>query len=194
MKFQRVLMPAVMAGLVFCGTASAEEDQVTGAGSSATAHLNFQVNVPGVLRFRVGSAGSTIDLIEFNLTASNVVNGTSSVAATAASGDLGNGQVTVDVFSNRGDVRIHSSTAGPLSDGAKTLSFTNINTQASSGDIPAPALLDGADSADVTVSATSGNGNITDASDVWTYTFDASSLDAAPGNYTGQVTYVAASP
>jgi len=197
MKIQRILLPAVVAGLLVCGTASAEEDQVSGTGSSATVHLDFRVVVPGVLRFRVGSAGSTINLVEFDPTVSDLQNGNTSVAGSF--GDLGNGQVSVEVFTNRGGVEISESNDGggtglqSTGGGTDTISYGRIATASVNGDIPPPTLSDAGGNTS-SVGPTGGNVNITDASDVWEYTFDASNLDVAPDTYEGRVTYTAATP
>lgn len=90
-------------------------------GSTATAHLDFTVVIPPVLYLRIG-AGSAIaaanntnvDSLTFTVPAANLGDGTV-IAAGAADGDLGNGAVTVRVFSNFGtNVTLNSSVTGQL--------------------------------------------------------------------------------
>jgi hypothetical protein len=91
------------------------------SGSTASAHLDFTIVVPPVLYLRIG-AGSAIglanntnvDSLTFNVPAANLGDGTV-IAAGAADGDLGNGAVTVRVFSNFGtNVNLNSSVSGQL--------------------------------------------------------------------------------
>ena len=94
------------------------------SGSSASAHLNFNVVVPAVLYLRVGTGsgiGATnnaaVDSLSFTVPGAQLGNG-SAIAASPGSGDLGNGTVTVRVFSNVGtDVNLNSSVSGQLSNG-----------------------------------------------------------------------------
>ena len=116
--------------------AHAESDFKTAASGSltATARLDFRVTVPKVLYLRVGTGplatlgtSSTIDLIDFSVPAANLGDSTA-VVATAASGDLTNGAVTVRVFANGGtnNVTLNSTTTGLLTNGADTIPWTEI--------------------------------------------------------------------
>ena len=124
------------------------------------------------------------------------------VAASAASGDLGNGVVTARVLGNNGTITLSSTTTGALSNGAAgdTISYAQIATAAttltSATALPAPALADGATNS-VTVTPVAGRVVTRDAR--WTYTY-ANSAVVAPGTYGGvnannsRVTYTAAMP
>ncbi|MCZ7153656.1 hypothetical protein, partial [Salmonella enterica] len=84
--------------------------------------LDFQITVPRVLYLRVGAGtamanNTAVNLIDFNVPAAQVGNGTA-IAATAPSGDLGNGTVTARLIGNGGAINFSSTTTGALSNGA----------------------------------------------------------------------------
>jgi hypothetical protein len=111
------------AATLFVPTLSqAESDIVSGAGN-ASAKLDFRVTIPRVLYLRVGAGSladdATVNLIDFTVPAGAVGNG-APVAATVASGDLGNGAVTVRLFGNNGDISLNSATTGPMTNGVAT--------------------------------------------------------------------------
>ena len=185
--------------------ANAESNVQTGAGAlTATARLDFRVTVPKVLFLQVGTGtalatNTTINLIDFVIPAANVGDG-SVIAATAASGDLGNGAVTARVQGNNGNVTLTSTTVGALGNGAgDTLSFGLISTTptvlTSATALAAPALADGATTS-TTVPAT---GKIVNRDARWTFAFLNSAI-VPPGTYGGvnannsRVTYTASMP
>lgn len=175
---------------------SAETTAANGTGALSTnAHVDFRINIPRVLRFRVGSLASTVDLIEFNLPAANLGDGTD-INATATSGDLGNGDVTVQVMSNAGQVTIaHDTNGATLTDGSgNSIPYTEILTASSdAANLDAPAL--GVASSTLP----SVTGGLTNQSAVWTYAFDNSAVYNS-GVYGGintnggRVTYTASAP
>ena len=185
--------------------ASAESNFQTGTGSlTATARVDFQVTIPKYLYLRVGTGtdmanNNAINLVAFSVPAANVGNGTA-VAATAASGDLGNGVVTARVMGNGGNVTLSSTTLGPLNDGGtNTISYAQISTTAapltSATALAAPALADGA-TTNTTVPATSG---VVNRDARWTYSY-LNTVTPAAGTYggvnvnNGRVTYTAVTP
>ena len=114
--------------------ANAESSTQTGAGAlSATSRLDFVITVPKVLFLRVGTGGlfgaaanATIDTLTFNVPFANVGDGTV-IAATAGSGDLGNGAVTALLRSNAGVVTLTANTVGALTDAtADTIPWSEI--------------------------------------------------------------------
>lgn len=136
--------------------ANAESTFTTGAGTpiTASARLDFQVAIPKILYLRVGTGtdfatSPTINQIAFTVPAASVGNGTP-IAATAASGDLGNGAVTARVIGNNGNITFTSTTLGALSNGAAgdTISYAEIGTTVaaltSAVPLPHPTLADGA--------------------------------------------------
>jgi hypothetical protein len=207
MQLTRAALAAAALGALVPLAARAESSITTGAGTplTATAHLDFRVTVPKVLFLQVGTgtsmaANGAINLIDFTVPAANVGDGTP-IAATAASGDVGNGVVTARVVGNNGAVSLTSTTTGALGNGVgDTISFGQIGTAASAltsaTPLAAPAMVDGGTSATVTVPAA---GKIVNRDAKWTYSY----LNAAavpPGTYggvntnNGRVTYTASMP
>ena len=186
--------------------AHAESTFTTGVGTpiTATARVDFQVTVPKILYLRVGTGtafanNATIDLIDFAVPAASVGSGTP-IAATLASGDLGNGSVTARVIGNNGNVTLSSTTLGALGNGSgDTISYGQIATAAtvltSVTALPAPALADGA-TTNTTVPAVA---KIVNRDAQWTYTYLNGAV-VAPGTYggvnanNGRVTYTASMP
>ena len=196
------------AALAVCGIpmiANAESNVQTGAGAlTATARLDFRVTVPKVLFLQVGTGtqlgtNATINLIDFVVPAANLGDG-GVIAATAGSGDLGNGTVTAKVIGNNGNVTLTSTTVGALGNGAgDTLSFGQIATAASvltsATALAAPTLADAA----TTSSTVPAVGKIVNRDAKWTFSFLNTAV-VPPGTYGGvnannsRVTYTASMP
>ncbi len=181
------------------GTLMAESNSVNGATPlSAAARLDFQINIPGILRFRVGSDAGTIDLVQFTPTAANL--GDDSDIA-GAGGDLSGGEVTVDLFSNAGQITItptNSGTAGLENGLGDTISYDEIITTSSDDAVlPVPVLSD-AGGTTSQPPPTSGL-RVTNLTESWTYSYDNTAV-YPEGTYGGintqggRVTYTAASP
>jgi hypothetical protein len=194
---------ALIAALPFA--AQAESTFQTGPGAlTGNARLDFRVTIPKVLFLQVGTgtanaANGTINLIDFTVNAANVGDATP-VAATAGSGDLGNGIVTAKVLGNNGAVTLTSTTTGALSNGGgDTISFSQITTAAavltSATPLAHPALVDGA-TTNTTVPAV---GKIVNRDARWTFSY-ANAAAVPPGTYggtianNGRVTYTASMP
>ena len=125
---------SAIAAIVAPMLANAESSTQTGAGAlSATSRVDFVITIPKVLFLRVGTGGlfgaaanATIDTINFTVPFANVGDGTS-IAATAGSGDLGNGSVTALLRSNAGVVTLTANTTGALTDAtADTIPWSEI--------------------------------------------------------------------
>jgi hypothetical protein len=176
-------------------TVSAESKFLTAPNPSATAALEFQVNIPSVLYLQVGTGAfgvndTTQNEIEFDLTAAQLANPGTAVTATAKSGDLGDGAVTVRVFGNNGVIALTSTTTSALTSTAlDTISWSQINT-AVTGGVPHPVFVDGATSAALNLPA---SGKVTDLQGTWTYSY-ANATAVAPGAYKASVTYTATMP
>lgn len=196
---------AGIAALAMPMLANAESNAQTGAGAlTATARLDFRVTVPKVLFLQVGTGtalatNTTVNLIDFTVPAANAGDGTP-IAATAASGDLGNGTVTARVVGNNGNVTLTSTTVGALGNGiGDTLSFGQIGTTAavltSATALAAPALAD----ASVTSTTVPATGRIVNRDARWTFAYLNTAL-VPPGTYGGinannsRVTYTASMP
>jgi hypothetical protein len=187
--------------------AHAESQFTTGAGSpiTASAHLDFLITVPKVLFLQVGTgtnmaANATINQIAFTVPGANLGDSTV-IAATAGSGDLGNGQVTAKVIGNNGTITFTSTTVGALGNGAgDTISYaqiaTAVATLTSATALAHPAL---ADAATTTVTLTPASGKVINRDAKWTYTYLNQNV-VAPGTYGGvntnnsRVTYTASMP
>ncbi len=190
---QALIAAAVSLSVAIPQFAFAEATTVTGTGTlNANARVDFQIVIPGVLRFRVGSPAA-IDMITFAPTSTNL--GTGTIGGTG--GDLTGGKVTVDVVANTGDnVNISQTPSGTaLIDGAgNSIPYTTIATSSSkAGILDAPAL---GVAGTTTVLAT---GNLVQESAEWTYTY-ANATSYPSGIYGGtaanggRVTYTASSP
>ena len=193
----RTLLSAALLA-VFPLAANAESTTVTTG--SANARLDFQVTIPRVLMLQVGSSGTGIDQIDFDMSATpgNVGNGTP-VAGTG--GDLGAGSVTAKVLGNNGNVTLVASASGPLTNAAgDTIPFSEISTTATAGTtsttLAAPVLSNGA-SASVSLTAVA---KIVKQDAKWTFAYK-NTNPVAPGVYggsaaggNGRVTYTASMP
>ena len=182
------------------GTLLAESNSANGASPSTTARLDFSITVPGVLRFQVGTAGTgNIDVINFAPPAATLGDGTDTQGT---GGDLGSGVVTVDLFSNAGQVTItesnNSGGAGLDNGSGDTIPYTEIVTTSSDAtDFAAPALSN-AGGGTSTPTPTSGNNKVTNRTESWSYAYD-NAASYPQGTYGtnsngGRVTYTAATP
>jgi hypothetical protein len=199
---------AVFAAAALPGIAMAESDVNTGTGTplTASARVDFRITVPKVVYLRVGTGANladdtTVNLIDFTVPAANVGDSTV-VAATAGSGDLGNGVVTARLIGNNGTITFTSTTAGALGNGAgDTISYGQISTAAavltSAAALPAPALADGATTS--TTVAPNVGAKVVNRDARWTYTYLNQNV-APAGTYggvntnNGRVTYTASMP
>lgn len=196
-----VLAAAVAAPLA----ANAESSFQTGGGAlNAQARVDFRITIPKVLFLQVGTGAlfannGTINLIDFTVPAANVGDG-NSVAATAGSGDLGNGAVTAIVRANGGNVTLGASTAGAIGNGAgDSINWNEITTTSAALStavvLPAPVLANGA-SANTVLNAVA---NVVNQDARWTYAYDNTAIVPA-GVYggvnanNGRVTYTASLP
>jgi hypothetical protein len=188
--------------------AHAESNFSTGNSSpiTATTHLDFQITTPKILYLRVGAGAdmadnTSINQISFAVPAASMGTGTA-IAATAGSGDLGNGAVTARVIGNNGNITFTSTTLGALSNGAAgdSISYSQIGTTVtaltSSVPLSHPTLADGATT---TLTLTPSSGKVIDRDARWTYSYLNTSV-IAPGTYGGvnsnnsRVTYTASMP
>ena len=201
----RALATAATAAVIGMPAAVRAESNVQNtAATNATARLDFRITVPRVLFLQVGTGtnlanNTAVDLIDFVVPAASIGSG-SAIAATALSGDLGNGTVTARVLGNNGAVTLTSTTTGALGNGAgDTISFGQISTTAavltSATALAAPALADAA----TTSTSVPAAGKIVSRDAKWTFSFLNSAV-VSPGTYGGvntnnsRVTYTASMP
>jgi len=180
-------------------SSSAFADSATaaaGAATTAAARLDFQITIPRVLQFRVGTAAAgTIDMLSFAPTAAQVGSGT---ALAGTGGDLTGGVVTAKVVGNNGQVSITAATTGALNDGGtNTIPWTQITTTAttltSATALAAPVIPATGTGTAVSPPAT---GSVTNLDARWTFGYANTTVPAA-GTYggtvlkNGRVTYTA---
>jgi hypothetical protein len=186
-----LLATALIAGLP--ALANAESSSVTGTGVLNTnARLDFRIVVPKFLRFQVGSAGATIDLVEFSVPAANVGDGTD-IARTNG------GAVPVLLQSNNGNVSLTATTLGQLNNGAgENISFAEILSTSSDPNLNVPTLIDGGTSAAITVTPNVGT-RVVNRTANWSFAYSNTNFVGA-GSYggvnvnNGRVTYTASLP
>lgn len=168
----------------------------------AQARLNWLLDVGAFLYLQVGSAGASIDTVQFDLTGLPPASGVTATlppfglgAGASLSASVG-GSLTVIVRSNAGAITLSATNNGGglgLSNGAgQFINYAQITTASNNSGLPAP-VLSNAGGSSVSVAATAHAGRVTVQSATWTYTF-ANTATPAAGVYTGQVTYTAAAP
>ena len=183
----------VAASLTAITPAHADSKFTTGTGAiSAAPQLDFRVIIPKFIRFSVGTAADgTVDLVEFNVTAANVGDG-SDIARTNG------GAVAVSLLSNGGDVTLTGTTTGALTDGTEDISFAEILSSSSNALLGAPVLVSGAASPAVTITPNIGT-KVVDRTANWTFAYSNTDVVGA-GTYggvntnNGRVTYTASMP
>lgn len=190
MKKSSFVLKALLAtSLAVPMLASAESQLTVGAGTAA-ARLNFQVVIPRILFLAVGTGNAlplatdgTIDTVVFDYSTNPTAVGSGAPAA-AISGNA----VPVRVLGNNGQVEISAAGSGTglTNVAGDIIPWTEITAASSEATFPVPAV---GSTANPTLNA----GRLTNRTATWTYSF-ANSAIAAPGSYTGQVTYTASMP
>lgn len=171
-------------GLIAMTPAMAESDFDTGNNPSASARLDFEVIIPRFISFRVGSAGSTVDTVTFNVAGTDVGNGNAVAGSNA---------VAVTLLGNVGNIDLVGTTTGPLDNGSGgTLSWTQITSNSSDAGLAAPDLVDGAASATVVVTPNVGT-SVVNRTANWSFLYENDNIVGA-GTYEGQVVYTASMP
>ncbi len=202
-QIKLIALSVLAASAAFLAPVSqAETFTDTAAAFSAPARIDFRIIIPGFLRLRVGTAGATIDLITFDMTATpgNVGNSTP-VAGTG--GDAGGGSAAnVTVQGNNGQITLTETNSsggsglgtGVLSDGF--IAYSEIlTTSADPVNLPAPTLSNaGGGTSQPVLNA----GKVTDRTSIWTYAY-ANTTTPSAGTYGtsvngGRVTYTATMP
>jgi|HubBroStandDraft_1064217.scaffolds.fasta_scaffold00023_93 hypothetical protein len=192
--------------------ASAASTYSSGAGAlTATATVNFQINIPQTLYLRVGSGSAypgtlatvnTTDLLQFSPALGSVGNGT---AVAGTGGDLNNGVETAAVLSNgSGNVSlVATEAAAGLTDGnGDFIPFTQITTTAAVNTagytLLQPPVLNGTGGS-TTITLTRNASGVVQADAKWTFSY-ANSVTPPGGTYGGVgvnnslVTYTATMP
>lgn len=210
MQAGRALAAACLA--LLAGAAGAEVDSDSGNASaslSATARLDFVLNIGRFIFFRVGpgnypNASSQVGTVDITVRPSipalptvPTVSGNNvavpwSGAAPGTSAVLSN-TVPVQVRTNAGQVSIRANAVSPLVNGASSIPLSQILVSSSNTGLPAPTLPDIGTGPSVTVSGTAFGNLVTVRNADWTFSYSPAVLPPA-GTYTGQVSFTAVSP
>jgi hypothetical protein len=128
-KFALTITAAALLGFSSLGFADSTTNITAASGSSELGHLDITVTVPAILFLRVGAGGAvgaatdttTVNLLTFAVPTTHIGDATT-VSALVGDGDLGNGAVSVRVFSNVGtNVTLSSTVTGAIKDVAGDL-------------------------------------------------------------------------
>jgi hypothetical protein len=209
-NLRKNLLKAAVAVAVAAPLFANADSAFTTSGASpytAAAHLDFSITIPKFLFLQVGTgtnmaANATINGIAFTVPAANVGDSTV-IAASAASGDLGNGVVTARVIGNNGAITFSSLTLGTLNNGSgDTISYgqisTTVATNTSATALSHPTLIDGGAGTSIALTPNVGT-KVTNLDAKWTYKYLNQNV-VPPGTYGGvntqnsRVTYTASMP
>ncbi|MBL4850863.1 MAG: hypothetical protein JKY90_01075 [Gammaproteobacteria bacterium] len=182
MKFKHFFATSMLAAAVVMPQMATADSQLNfgGMGTTAEANLDFRITIPNFLFFQIGSAGATVDRVDFDLGVPppGTQPGSGGLfSATGGTGDGTDGALTVNLITNAANVSI-AATGGNLTSGADSLPFADI-TATDTGAITVPDF--GATVGPVAIGTLS-------LSDTWTYTYDNTTVYPA-GTYDGTVTY-----
>lgn len=181
--------------ILLCAGASARAESTYRQGvGSATARVNFAVTLGHSLFLGIGTGATTnplasngtVDTVTFNYSGNPQAVGTGAAAASVTGAS-----VNVRVYGNNGQITLSVSNPPNLVSGLQTIPFSQITVTSSNNfALPAP-VMGGAPV--LPLRDFFGLLRTTNRSAVWTYRY-ANTVNAAPGVYTGQVTYTAAMP
>jgi hypothetical protein len=196
---------AVCVAAIVAATAQAEQNTTIAPlfnptrAVSANARLDFAVTLGSFVSLQVGSPGSTIDTVGFDLaslapptcTATPLPicfgNGTPVNATT-------NPSLAVTVKSNGGQVNLKAQVVTALTSGVNTIPMSQIVlTSSDATNLPAPLLPNTGTGATVNVAATAFTGKVTDRTANWSFAY-ANTVSPAAGTYNGQVVFIATAP
>lgn len=190
--------------LLVAGGAQADRSSVNG--KSASAELEFIIEMDKFIFFRVGTnADGIVDTVSLNAIPTippgavvavpgnnTTVNWGGTVPPFAVTATT----LPVEVRSNAGQIRIWASVTSPLTSGINTIPMSDIGlTSSDPGSFPAPPLpASGADPiSSVNVAGTAWSNLVTERSANWTFSYNPPVLPPA-GVYNGVVTFTASSP
>lgn len=198
LKTKTLFAAVAVAVASMAGTAQAASGTDTSSPYSVAAPVNFAIQIPGFLYFRVGAVATT-NTMTFAVPAANV--GNSSPVAPSGGDALGGTAVNVEVRGNNGQVTIQTTVAAATGLGTGTASdgyidYAQITTTSSDGtNLPAPVLANSGipNVTPVLGGGPSGAGKVTNRSATWTYAYLNTTTPSA-GNYSGSATYTAVMP
>lgn len=171
---------------------------------TATARLDFKINIDKFIYFRVGGA-SSIDTVSLTTTASmptsttpvTATNGNNqSVAWSGAAPSFATTNAVVlpvQLSSNAGQVNLKTTVSSALSNGTSTIPFSGLNISSSDSNFPAPPVPDSGTGTSVNVTPTAFSNLVTMRDANWSFTYT-SSQSLAAGVYNGELAFTASSP
>ena len=177
--------------------------------TSATAFLDFEINIDKFIFFRVGtgafpSASGTVDTVNFTLTPQippgpiTPANGNSTALswnAAAPTYNVGGSNLVlpVEVRSNAGTVSLRAAVTSALVSGANSIPLSQITIASSDANLPAPLIPNAGTGPAVNVTGTAFSNLVTVRSANWTFSYSAATAPRA-GVYNGQITFTASAP
>jgi len=184
-KKLKVLAAAVVLALPVVAQAESNIDD-TGPTYSASARVNFRVEIPGFVFLQVGTGtalanNGTIDELAFAPTIAQLGTGT---PISGTGGNAGPSGLLVDVRGNVGTLSLSVAETDPLNSGANVIPWSQIQATAA-GSAPTPPTVGG--------SPTSIPGPAVSAQGQWNYQYLNGATPPA-GTYTGQLQYTLALP
>lgn len=187
----KMMAIGLVLAMVFCYAGSVLAETSVG-NTSAAVDLNFQVTIANYIEFRVGTAGTTTDTINFSPTAAELAGST---AITGTGGNAGGSAVNVSLLSNTTQVTITASNDTPngLVNGGDFIDWQSITTSDTGGNLAPPPLNNGGGTTSPDTPLF-GPQNI---STTWEYQYTrrvGDPIPSVPGNYLGTVTYTASAP
>ncbi len=191
MNYKTLCFATALGCVALSAQAESDINSSTGAGISATAHLNMRVTVPKMLFLRVGRgtnfADNTLrDRVTFTVSAANVGSAVPIAGTNAPAGPM-----VARVLSNGGNVSFRANGAlGGLAKGTRRIPWTQIVASTSGGSLPHPVIGNGVAGAASTLGAVAGVVNQTS---TWTFNYS-NSNPVEFGTYNGRVTYTASVP
>lgn len=173
---------------------------------TATARLDFTVNIDKYIFFRVGAApwptlSGAVSNVGFVLapsipptpvTGNNTAvnwNGAAPAFNVSASGNV----LPVEVRSNGGQVSLRAQASAALSSGANSIPLSEILIASNNANLPAPVIPDSGAGPSVNVPGTAFGNLVTVRQANWTFTY-ANTAPRPAGTYNGQVTFTATIP
>lgn len=199
------LFAALAAGTAAPAWAEADTD---GGGNfnaplSATARLDFQVNMGKFIFFRLGSGAYPTADPTFNTATFGLVVPPGAVTPAAGNntavvwdGTLPTYNSTsfpVELRSNAGQVSLRANVLLPLTSGANTIPLSQVVVTSSDPNFPAPAIPNNGTGAAVLVPGTSFGNLVTERAATWNFAFSPATPPAA-GIYNGRISFTASSP
>lgn len=181
---------STLAGLLLFAVSAAHAGSsfTSGNGTLTTSvNLQFSITIPRFVFLRVGAAAST-NTLAYSPTVTQIINSTGVLPSGGDTGS-GNSDVTVQVVSTAGNVRLTAATSNAnLVSGSNTIPWTTLTATSPTGSITAPPFNSG----NTTLTAV---GGVVNQSGSWRYTWtNPTNTVYASGTYTGTVTYTATSP